>query len=206
MLGGEQSGFINEIGCETYQKILAEAIDELKEKEFKDLYADSEKGPKQFVKEVMIDTDFELLFPDDYINNIKERLSLYQKLNILKTEEELQIYQNELIDRFGNLPIPAADLLDSIRIKWLAREIGLERIIMKNGRMTGYFINDKESYYYQSPVFGKVLGYVQQQQGQVNIKEKQTRNGLRLLLKFKQIDSVQQAHAALLNILQPATV
>lgn len=206
LLGAEQSGFINEIGFETYQKILAEAIEELKEKEFKDLYADSDKGPKRFVKEVMIDTDFELLFPDDYINNITERLSLYQKLNTLKTEEELQIYQNELIDRFGNLPEPAVDLLDSIRIKWLAREIGLERIIMKNGRMTGYFVSDQESSYYQSPVFGKVLSYVQQQQGQVNMKEKQTRNGLRLLLKFKQIESVQQAHAALLNILQPATV
>jgi len=197
LLGGEQSGFINEIGFETYQKILAEAIDELKEKEFKDLYTGTEKGPKQFVKETVIDTDFELLFPDDYINNITERLALYQKLNTLKDEEELLAYQHELIDRFGPLPEQANDLLDSIRVKWLARNLGLERVIMKNGRMTGYFIKEQESAFYQSPVFGQVLAYVQHQQGVVSMKEKQTRTGLRLLLKFKKIETVKQAFAAL---------
>lgn len=202
LLGAEQSGFINEIGFETYQKILAEAIDELKEKEFKDLYAGTDTGPKQYVKETVIDTDFELLFPDDYINNITERLVLYQKLNALKDEEELLAYQHELIDRFGTLPVQATDLLDSIRLKWLARDLGLERLVMKKGRMTGYFVKEQESAYYQSPVFGKVLAHVQKQQGAVSMKEKQTRSGLRLLLKFKKIDTVKQAYAALSAILR----
>ena len=108
LLGGEQSGFINEIGFETYQKILAEAIDELKEKEFKELYLGTEHELKDFVKETVIDTDFELLFPDDYINNITERLNLYNKLSELKTEEELQKYEADLIDRFGELPLQAS--------------------------------------------------------------------------------------------------
>ena len=125
LLGGEQSGFINEIGFETYQKILAEAIDELKEKEFKELYLGTEHELKDFVKETVIDTDFELLFPDDYINNITERLNLYNKLSELKTEEELQKYEADLIDRFGELPLQAIDLLNSVRIKWIAATIGL---------------------------------------------------------------------------------
>src|SRR5690554_8202610 len=104
LLGGEQSGFINEIGFETYQKILAEAIDELKEKEFKDLYEETEGPKKQFVRETTIDTDFELLFPDGYINNITERLNLYTKLNQLTSEEELLTFERDLIDRFGELP------------------------------------------------------------------------------------------------------
>ena len=95
LLGGEQSGFINEIGFDTYQKILNEAIDELKENEFKDLYKDDNSKPKNYVKEITIDTDFELLFPDDYVNNITERLNLYTKLNNLKTEEELLKFENE---------------------------------------------------------------------------------------------------------------
>ena len=133
LLGGEQSGFINEIGFETYQKILAEAIDELKEKEFKELYLGTEHELKDFVKETVIDTDFELLFPDDYINNITERLNLYNKLSELKTEEELQKYEADLIDRFGELPLQAIDLLNSVRIKWIAATIGLERVLMKQG-------------------------------------------------------------------------
>src|SRR5690606_14486253 len=109
VLGGEQSGFINEIGFDTYQKILNEAIDELKEREFKDLYhKDTEK--KVYVKEVTIDSDFELLFPDDYVNNIAERLNLYTQLNELKTEEALQKFELQLIDRFGELPKPVLDL------------------------------------------------------------------------------------------------
>ena len=120
LLGGEQSGFINEIGFETYQKILAEAIDELKEKEFKNLYEETEGPKKNFVKEMTIDTDFELLFPDDYVNNITERLNLYTKLNELKTEAELQKFEKELLDRFGEMPKPAEDLLNSVRIKWIA--------------------------------------------------------------------------------------
>ncbi|MAP55808.1 transcription-repair coupling factor [Altibacter sp.] len=193
LLGGEQSGFINEIGFETYQKILSEAIDELKEKEFKDLYAGTEHEKKDFVKEVVIDTDFELLFPDDYVNNITERLNLYTKLNELKTETELQKFEEELVDRFGPLPEEAQDLLDSVRIKWFAISMGLERVVMKKGKLVGYFVSDQQSAFYQSANFGKVLQYVQSHSQTVKMKEKETRNGLRLLLTFERISSVEKA-------------
>ena len=116
LLGGEQSGFINDIGFDTYQKILSEAIEELKENEFKELYPADELKPKEFVKEVTIDTDFEILFPDDYVNSITERLNLYNKLGDLKTEEELVNFETEITDRFGEIPVQVVDLLDSVRI------------------------------------------------------------------------------------------
>jgi transcription-repair coupling factor (superfamily II helicase) len=199
LLGGEQSGFMNEIGFDTYQKILNEAIEELKDNEFKDLYPDDGKE-KDYVKDITIDTDFELLFPDDYVNNITERLTLYTNLNTLKTEEELHKFETEIIDRFGELPIQVVDLLNSVRIKWIATKIGLEKIIMKNGRFVGYFINDQKSAFYQSPNFTKVLNYVQTHPRECKMKEKQTRNGLRLLLTFEQIKSVKQALSKLEGI------
>jgi len=193
LLGGEQSGFINEIGFETYQKILSEAIEELKEKEFKDLYKEVEGTPKEFIKETVIDTDFELLFPDDYVNNITERLNLYTQLNNLKTEEDLQTFKTSLEDRFGPLPEPAIDLLKSIQIKWIAIKMGLEKIILKKGRMVGYFISDQQSEFYQSPAFSKILQHVQSRSGSIKMKEKQTRNGLRLLLTIEKINTVNEA-------------
>jgi len=198
LLGGEQSGFINEIGFETYQKILSEAIDELKETEFKELYEEVE-GHKQkvFVKETQIDTDFQLQFPDDYINSITERLSLYTELNQVKDEEELVKFEAELIDRFGELPSQAEDLLNSVRIKWIANGIGLEKIVLKKGKMIGYFIADQKSGFYQSAAFTKVLQFVQSHPQHCKMKEKNTRNGLRLLLTFEGITSVDKALTAL---------
>ena len=198
ILGGEQSGFINEIGFDAYQKILSEAINELKENEFKDLYEEVE-GPteKVFVKETQIDSDFELLFPDDYINNISERLTLYTNLNTLKDEEALVKYEKELVDRFGELPTPAVDLLNSVRIKWIANQIGLEKIVMKQKKLIGYFIADQQSDFYQSPTFTRVLQFVQSHSKVCKMKEKQTRNGLRLLLVFENINTVEKALKAM---------
>ncbi|MDX1753149.1 MAG: transcription-repair coupling factor [Salinimicrobium sediminis] len=202
LLGGEQSGFINEIGFDTYQKILNEAIEELKENEFRDLYEGQEKEDKEYVKDTQIDTDFELLFPDDYINNISERLNLYTQLNNLKTEEELQKFEAELIDRFGELPAEAEDLLNSVRIKWIASKIGLEKIVMKQGKLIGYFIADQQSRFYQSKAFTRVLQYVQTHPHSCTMKEKKTRSGLRLLLTFEKVTSVDRA----LKVLQPLDV
>jgi transcription-repair coupling factor (superfamily II helicase) len=199
LLGGEQSGFINDIGFDTYQKILNEAIEELKETEFSDLYKDDGK-PKKYVKDITIDTDFELLFPDDYINNITERLNLYTKLNEIKTEEELAKFESEIIDRFGELPTQVSDLLDSVRLKWIATKMGIEKLIMKQGKMIGYFIQDQNSRFYQSADFSRVLQFVQANAHKCKMKEKQTRNGLRLLLTFEHIKSTKQALAALSNI------
>jgi len=193
LLGGEQSGFINDIGFDTYQKILQEAIEELKENEFKELYPTDTSTPKKFVKEVQIDTDFEILFPDDYINSISERLSLYNKLGILKTEEELQTFEIEIIDRFGQIPSQVEDLLNSVRIKWLSRELGIEKIILKQKRMIGYFVSDQQSEFYQTTAFTKMLNYVQKNSNSCVMKEKETKNGLRLLVTFIKIDSVKRA-------------
>jgi transcription-repair coupling factor (superfamily II helicase) len=198
LLGGEQSGFINDIGFDTYQKILNEAIEELKETEFADLYKDDGK-PKQYVKDITIDTDFELLFPDDYVNSITERLNLYTKLNEIKSEAELQQFESEVIDRFGELPIPVLDLFNSVRLKWIATDMGIEKLIMKHGKLIGYFIKDQQSKFYQSDAFTKVLQFVQLNPGRCKMKEKQTRNGLRLLLTFDKVKSVDEA----LKLLQP---
>ena len=200
LLGGEQSGFINDIGFDTYQKILNEAIEELKENEFKELYKDTSDEPKTFVKDIQIDTDFELLFPDDYINSITERLNLYKELNELKMEEELKTFEKQLIDRFGELPVQAEDLLNSVRVKWLAKNIGFERLILKRGKMIGYFISDNQSSYYQTETFTKVLQFVQQNTASCTMKEKETRSGLRLLLTFSKINSIEKALESLSKI------
>ena len=193
LLGGEQSGFINEIGFETYQKILNEAIDELKENEFKDLYDDDDKPPKEYVKDLQIDTDFELLFSDEYINNISERLHLYNELAGVKNEQELLVYENKLTDRFGPLPKQAVSLLNSIRIKWIATQFGIEKLVMKQGKMICYFLSDQQSSFYNSAQFSKVLAFVQSNSNLCKMKEKQTPNGLRLLLTFENIKSIRKA-------------
>ena len=201
LLGGEQSGFINDIGFDTYQKILSEAIDELKENEFKELYKSDTTKPKEFIKDVQIDTDFELLFPDNYINSITERLNLYNDLSSTKSSDELLDFEKRLIDRFGELPIQAIDLLDSVRLKWLAKEIGLEKVVLKQKRMIGYFISDQQSEFYQTEAFTKVLKYVQQNPTTSVMKEKQTKAGLRLLITFIKIDSVEVALKRLQKVL-----
>ena len=198
LLGGEQSGFINDIGFDTYQKILQEAIVELKENEFKGLYPMDENAPKEYVKEVQIDTDFEILFPDDYVNSVTERLSLYNKLGTLTEEKELVEFESQITDRFGEYPTQVQDLLDSVRIKWLAKELGLEKVILKQKRMIGYFVSDQQSGFYQTPAFTKMLQYVQKNSKSCVMKEKKTKNGLRLLITFIRIDSVNTA----LKILQ----
>ena len=194
LLGGEQSGFINEIGFDTYQKIMNEAIDELKENEFADLYQEeNDIETKEFVKEFQIDTDFELLFPDEYINNITERLSLYNELGSVKNISELEAYEKRLIDRFGPLPKEAVSLLNSVRIKWKAKQIGLERLILKQHKMVGYFIGDQQSNFYQSNRFMNVMKFAQQNGNLCKVKEKETKNGLRLLITFENVKSINKA-------------
>ncbi|WP_367772637.1 transcription-repair coupling factor [Flavobacterium sp. WC2421] len=194
LLGGEQSGFINEIGFDTYQKIMNEAIEELKENEFKDLYpTENNIETKEYVKDLQIDTDFELLFSDEYINNISERLNLYNELGAIKSEEDLQVFQKKLIDRFGPMPPRAIALMNSIRIKWIASGIGIEKLVMKQGKMIGYFVSDQQSDYYQSNRFMAVMQFVQKHSSICKIKEKETKNGLRLLLTFENVKSTRRA-------------
>ncbi|MGV6845836.1 MAG: transcription-repair coupling factor [Lutibacter sp.] len=193
LLGGEQSGFINDIGFDTYQKILNETIEELKENEFKTLYANTHSKPKEFVKEVQIDTDFEILIPSDYVNIISERLNLYHALANLKDEEGLKQFETELIDRFGVLPNQVIDLLNSVRLKWAAKKLGLERIILKKSKLIGYFIANQNSDFYQSETFSKILKFVQTYSKEVVLKEKETKKGLRLIITLNNIKTIKNA-------------
>ena len=199
LLGGEQSGFINDIGFETYQKILNEAIDELKENEFEHLFK-TDQLTKSYVKELTIDTDFSLLFPDDYVNNVTERLRLYTTLNNLKTDKQLTAFEREVIDRFGPLPTAVIDLFDSVKMKWIGMQFGLEKILMKQHKMVGYFVPDQSSGFFDSVQFSKILNYVQNNSKSCTLKEKQTRGGLRLLLTFSNVKSVQQGLTYLRSI------
>lgn len=161
LLGGEQSGFISDIGYDTFMKILDEAITELKEGDYKELYAD-ERVEKSFVRECQIETDYDMYIPDKYITGSQERLNVYTELNQMKTEKELIVYLSQLKDIYGKLPTQIQDICDAIRLKWIATQLGIERIIIKNGRMRCYLIQNQESSFYQSDVFGKILNYLAQ--------------------------------------------
>ncbi len=199
LLGGEQSGFINEIGFDTYQKILNEAIEELKENEFKDLY--TTPTTKEYVKEITLESDFEILFPDYYINNVTERLNLYTKLNNVKTEEALQQFIAELNDRFGELPEEANRLIQSVRIKWKAKALGIEKVVLKKNTMVGYFIKNPESDFYNSTTFSTILNYLQKNPNACKMQQKQTKKGMRLLITFTNINCLNKALDALSSLL-----
>jgi transcription-repair coupling factor (superfamily II helicase) len=202
ILGGEQSGFINEIGFDTYQKILEEAIDELKGNEFKELFpGDLDSKEKIYVREVQIDTDIEILFPDEYINIVSERLTLYNELSKIKEEQKLKEFEKNLEDRFGKIPPQGIELLNTLRLKWLATKFGLERVIIKQKKCIGYFISDQQSDFFQTPVFSQILNAVQSDTQSMSIKEKQTRNGLRLLLIVENVYSIEKLYQKLEAIL-----
>lgn len=192
LLGGEQSGFINEMGFETYQKILAEAIAELKEKEFKSLYQQIENdAPAKYIREVQIDTDLEIYIPDYYVNIVNERLNLYQELNRIENVEGLKAFENKMIDRFGPLPKETEALLKSVSLKWVAAKLGMERLIIKKGKCLSYFLTDQEHRFYQSENFQNIIQTVNQNQNSYTLKEKQTANGPRLILVIEKADSIQ---------------
>jgi transcription-repair coupling factor (superfamily II helicase) len=192
LLGGEQSGFINDIGFETYQKILKEAIDELKETDYKGLYQDS-KEKEPYVSEIQLDTDIEILIPDDYVNNVEERLVLYKRLSEINDEPSLMLFEKELNDRFGTPNNRVIGMLNSVRLKWVGKSLGMEKIMLKQQKLIGYFIGNQESTFYQTPVFQKLLVWVQKNSRHCKLKERETRNGLRLMLVFDGIASVEKA-------------
>lgn len=188
LLGGEQSGFINDIGYETFHKILDEAITELKETEFKDLFAST--GTKnQFVRECVFESDQEILIPNHYVSTSAERIRLYSELDNLKNEDELQAFIEELIDRFGPIPKQTNALFDTIRLRWLAKDLGFEKIVLKNKLLTAYFVSDQQSAYYQSGIFAFLLKFVQANPNRCRMKEANNK----LLLHIKPITTVLQA-------------
>lgn len=174
LLGGEQSGFITDIGFEMYHKILAEAMRELKSTDFKDLFADELAKKNDFVGDCTIDTDLEILIPDEYVENIGERLSIYTQMNQLETEAELAQFEIEMIDRFGPLPKQVKELFVALRCKRIARDLGFEKLILKNQQMRLYFIGNAKSSYYESDTFHHILQYIQTKTNNTKLKQKGT--------------------------------
>jgi transcription-repair coupling factor (superfamily II helicase) len=195
LLGAEQTGFITDLGFDTYHKILDDAIQELKETEFKDLFAeDLTKRAKLVVPDCSIETDLEILFPDTYVNNISERLQLYATLDNIKEEESLTKFVDSLKDRFGPLPDSVIQLVNSVRLRWIGELLGFEKISLKNEKLRAYFISGNEDYF-KSDVFGKIISFVQGQSKRCRLKE----SGSKLILTVEKIESVNQA----IEYLQP---
>jgi transcription-repair coupling factor (superfamily II helicase) len=195
LLGAEQSGFISEIGFETYQRILNEAMMELREGEFTSLFEGetSEETKHEihhdFVIDCQVDTDLELLFPDSYISNVAERVRLYRELDNTETEEALKEFEKQLIDRFGPIPEPTIELMNVVRLRWLSKSLGFEKIIIKNGRMLVNFVSNQMSPYYQSAVFDKIIRYVQKNPSVFQMKESKDK----LSMTIENVDSVGTA-------------
>jgi transcription-repair coupling factor (superfamily II helicase) len=197
LLGGEQSGFINDMGFDTYMKILNEAIEELKQEDwYKDVVnegegasADKSVFSRQFVKDTVVDTDLQLLIPDTYVSNLTERLLLYRELDNFTKTEELLTFENNLRDRFGPLPVEVSELINVVRMRWAAMKLGFEKITLKNNKMLAYFLSKQDSEYYNSPMFKAVLSYAQKTPKQTNLKEQNSK----LWLTIENIKSVDEA-------------
>jgi transcription-repair coupling factor (superfamily II helicase) len=190
MLGGEQSGFMADIGFETYQKILNESIRELKRTEFKELFKEEISQQDDFVQDCTIDTDLEILIPDSYVENITERLSLYSRLDNCDTDEELQQMEDEFGDRFGPIPPQVQDLFITVRCRKLAIALGFERMILKNDVLKCYFINRPDSPYFESELFQNIIQYLQTGTNQARLKQL----GKLFMLVMEPARSMQEVH------------
>ena len=171
MLGGEQSGFIAEIGFEMYQKILDEAVRELKRNEFREVFKEEIQKQDDFVSDCTIDTDLEILIPDEYVESITERLSLYSRLDNCETEKELEDLHKEMIDRFGPIPPQVEDLFTTVRCRKIAVELGFEKMILKNENLKCFFVGNPESPYFSSKTFEGILHFIQTQTNKAKLKQ-----------------------------------
>lgn len=192
LLGGEQSGFISDIGYEMFHKILDEAIQELKESEFADVFKLDK--PKHFVRDCVIESDMEILLPPNYVDASAKRMSLYNELDNLQDENQLQQFTERLIDQFGPVPREAADLILTIRLRWVARDLGFEKVVLRNKTLIGYFIADQQSPFYQTDRFTAILKFLQANPRSCKMKEANEK----LMMYISGISSVSQA----LNTLQ----
>jgi transcription-repair coupling factor (superfamily II helicase) len=195
LLGGEQSGFIADIGFEAYHRILNEAMMELKSGEFQDLFEDQNSDTSEafldvkFVNDCNIDTDLELLFPDEYISSISERMLLYRELDTMQNEAMLEQFEKGLVDRFGPIPQSSLELIDVVRLRWIAISLHIERIILKEARMICYLPSDPASNYYQSVHFQKMMQWVVQNPSQCQVKEGRGK----LSLNFNSVNTLRLA-------------
>jgi transcription-repair coupling factor (superfamily II helicase) len=183
LLGGEQSGFISEIGFETYQKILDEAVQELKENEYKDVFRGEFDKERKYVRDVEVDIDTEMLIPDEYVNQIQERLKLYTEMDSIDDEEGLEGFRQRLRDRFGQLPEEVNALFNALRLRWIGKEMGFEKISIKNKVMKCFFVKNQQSLYYESVMFKGLLQYVGTQGHENLMTFKQTPKSLILIHK-----------------------
>jgi transcription-repair coupling factor (superfamily II helicase) len=207
LLGAEQSGFMAEIGFDTYQKILNEAIDELKETEFKELFNNQSSTDKNYVSDVQIDTDLQILIPDDYVNNVEERLALYRELAEIEEESALHQFEVNLIDRFGDYPKEVSNLLKSMHLKWIAKDAGWERIVLKKGVMLAYFVGKSQSSYFESEQFRYILSVLHENPRWAQFKEKPSKEGENLLfLRFEGVKNVETAISKLEILRKPQVV
>ncbi|MCJ7449836.1 MAG: DEAD/DEAH box helicase [Bacteroidales bacterium] len=206
LLGGEQSGFIADVGFETYQRILNEAMAELKGSELSEQgleeksIADQirEDHVKSYVSDFQIDTDLEIMFPDEYISNISERIRLYKELNEIENEASLESFEKKLVDRFGPVPPPAAALLDIVRIKRTAVKLGIEKIMLKNNLLIANFVSDPNSRFYRTTLFVSIMNYVNRHHRRMSVKQKESK----LSLTISDIGSVRESILALNEILE----
>ncbi len=189
LLGGEQTGFITDLGFDTYHKILDDAIQELKETDFKELFAEElSVKAKLIVPDCTIETDLEVLIPDTYINNTSERLQLYATLDNIKDEKNLLDFRESLRDRFGSLPDSVEQLINTVRLRWMGEKLGFEKISLKNEKLRGYFVTGNNEYF-KSEVFGRVLSFVQTHPKRCRMKDMASK----LILTIESIGSVEAA-------------
>ena len=197
MLGAEQSGFITDLGFDMYHKILDDAVAELKESHFADLFKDElAKKAKIIAQDCTIETDLEILIPEDYVGNITERLSLYSQLDNIKNEEELGIFEKSLEDRFGKIPEPVYDLIETVRIRWKAESLGFEKLLIKNGSLKAYFVPADNEKYFKSDIFGRILTFVQMHSKKCKMKDYKGRP----ILKIEDIENIAQAKAIIFDM------
>lgn len=198
LLGAEQSGFIADIGYETYQKILEEAMHELKHGEFKALFKEELDKQQTFVRDVVIETDTEMHIPNEYVESIQERLSLYTELDAIETEEGITAYADKLQDRFGKLPYQVKELFEGLRLRWIAKELGLERVVIKEKKLRCYFIADPQSVFYDTPFFQELLKYITLQGAAKGLGIKQSAKSLMLVKDH--VGSVRSARQLLAEV------
>ena len=202
LLGAEQTGFINDLGFDTYHKILDDAIQELKETDFKDLFAaELAEKAKLIVQDCVIETDLEILIPETYVGNTSERLQLYSRLDNIKNENQLEGFANEIRDRFGAIPPTVSELINSVRLRWLGEQLGFEKLSLKNDKLRAYFITGKDEYF-KSDTFGKILSFVQKHSRQCKVKD----SAGKAMLVVENIKSVDAAIELLSQMTGQATL
>lgn len=207
LLGAEQSGFITDLGYEAYQQILREAVTELKTEEFADTFTDvSAQNPEEFVSDVTIESDLELRLPPQYVPQENERISLYRRLDNMETDAQIEEFRANLTDRFGQIPDVAEELIRIVPLRMAAKRLGIERLVLKNGLMRLYFVNDDNRAYYNSPAFGRVLAYLQANPRRCQLKDVKVNGAVTHAMIVSAVPTVSEALSVLTAVKDSAPI